>query len=64
MKNFVVPIISQLNIENYNTSHALHVVPRGSRDGELVNKRRATRDHEAGNECPNREPQFGQYKKS
>lgn len=23
MKNFVVPIISQLNIENYNTSHAL-----------------------------------------
>ena len=44
--------------------HAHQAVPRGTRDGELVNKRRATRDHEAGNECPNREPQFGQYKKS
>ena len=43
--------------------HAHQAVPRGTRDGELVNKRRATRDHEAGNECPNREPQFGQYKK-
>lgn len=53
MKNFVVPIISQLNIENYNTSHALHVVPRGPRDGELVNKRRATVAHVMVNECPN-----------
>ena len=43
--------------------HAHQAVPRGTRDGELMNKRRATRDHEAGNECPNREPQFGQYKK-
>ena len=43
--------------------HAHQAVPRGTRDGELVNKRRATRDHEAGNECPNRELQFGQYKK-
>ena len=43
--------------------HAHQAVPRGTRDGELVNKRRATRDHEAGNKCPNREPQFGQYKK-
>ena len=43
--------------------HAHQAIPRGTRDGELVNKRRATRDHEAGNECPNREPQFGQYKK-
>ena len=33
--------------------YALQAVPRGPRDGELVNKRRATRDHEAGNECPN-----------
>ena len=24
--------------------------------GKLVNKRRATRDHEAGNECPKQEP--------
>jgi len=43
MKNFVVP----------DTSHALHVVPRGSRDGELVNKRRATVAHVMVNECPN-----------
>ena len=32
---------------------ALQVVPRGSLDGEVVNKRRATVAHEAGNECPN-----------
>ena len=32
---------------------ALQAVPRGSRDGEVVNKRRATVAHEAGNECPN-----------
>ena len=38
---------------NYNTSHALHVVPRGPRDGELVNKRRATVAHVMVNECPN-----------
>ena len=43
--------------------HAHQAIPRGTRAGELVNKRRATRDHEAGNECPNQEPQFGQYKK-
>ena len=64
-------LCSQLNIGNYRehsrqkprSYHAHQAVPRGTRDGELVNKRRATRDHEAGNECPNREPQFGQYKK-
>ena len=62
-------LCSQLNIGNYRehsrqkprSYHAHQAVPRGTRDGELVNKRRATRDHEAGNECPNREPQFGQY---
>ena len=37
-----------------DTSHALQAVPRGPRDGELVNKRRAAIAHEAGNECPNR----------
>ena len=37
-----------------HTSHALQAVPRGPRDGELVNKRRAAIAHEAGNECPNR----------
>ena len=71
-------LCSQLNIGNYignyrykgehsrqkpRSYHAHQAVPRGTRDGELVNKRRATRDHEVGNECPNREPQFGQYKK-
>ena len=33
--------------------HALQAVPRGSRDGESVNMRRATVAHEAGNKCPN-----------
>ena len=33
--------------------HALQAVPRGPRDGELVNMRRATVAHEAGNKCPN-----------
>ena len=67
-------LCSQLNIGNYRykgehsrqkprSYHAHQAVPRGTRDGELMNKRRATRDHEAGNECPNREPQVGQYKK-
>ena len=35
------------------TSHALQAVPRGPRDGELVNKRRATVAHVMVNECPN-----------
>ena len=34
--------------------HDLQAVPRGSRDGELMNMRRATVAHETGNECPNR----------
>ena len=33
--------------------HAHQAVPRGSRDGEPVNMRRATVAHEAGNKCPN-----------
>ena len=33
--------------------HALQAVPRGSRDGESVNMRRATVAHDAGNKCPN-----------
>ena len=33
--------------------HALQAVPRGPRDGEPVNMRRATGAHEAGNKCPN-----------
>ena len=37
-----------------DTSHALQAVPRGPRDGELVNKRRATVAHVMVNECPNR----------
>ena len=37
-----------------HTSHALQAVPRGPRDGELVNKRRATVAHVMVNECPNR----------
>ena len=36
-----------------DTSHALQAVPRGPRDGELVNKRRATVAHVMVNECPN-----------
>ena len=46
-------VCSQLNIGNYNTCHALQAVPRGPRDGEPVNMRRATVAHEVGNECPN-----------
>ena len=34
--------------------HALQAVPRGPRDGEPMNMRRATVAHETGNECPNR----------
>ena len=34
--------------------HDLQVVPRGSRDGEPMNMRRATVAHETGNKCPNR----------
>ena len=34
--------------------HDLQAVPRGSRDGEPMNMRRATVAHETGNECPNR----------
>ena len=41
--------------------HAHQAVPRGSRDGESVNMRRATVAHEAGNKCPNQEPKFGQH---
>ena len=33
--------------------HAHQAVPRGSRDGEPVNMRRATTAHEVGNKCPN-----------
>ena len=57
-------ICHEEKVEKPRSYHAHQAVPRGTRDGELVNKRRATRDQEAGNECPNREPQFGQYKKS
>ena len=53
-------ICSQLNIGNYNSPIETaflpvphHVVPRGPRDEELVNKRRATVAHVMVNECPN-----------
>ena len=36
-----------------NSCHALQAVPRGPRDGELVNTRRTTVAHEEGNKCPN-----------
>ena len=60
--DFVFSYVScVLSNSSRSSCYALQAVPRGPRDGEPVNKRRATRDHEAGNECPNREPQFGQY---
>ena len=36
-----------------SSCYALQAVPRGSRDGEPMNMRRATVAHEAGNKCPN-----------
>ena len=36
-----------------SSCYALQAVPRGPRDGEPVNMRRATGAHEAGNKCPN-----------
>ena len=57
--NLSCKITTEHSRQKPRSYHAHQAVPRGTRDGELVNKRRATRDHEAGNECPNREPQFG-----
>ena len=54
MMGFFLRFVNSVGEGCFVGYHALQAIPRGPRDGEPVNMRRATVAHEVGNECPNR----------
>ena len=54
MMGFFLRFVNSVGEGCFVGYHALQAIPRGPRDGEPVNKRRATVAHVMVNECPNR----------